>query len=57
MHQVLSINIDTCIPDEQVRTKAFEVVPQADYKQFLHDFKKPNLDETFTAGNTIRNRR
>jgi TnpA family transposase len=45
--QVLAINIDNSIPDEQVRAKAFEVVPQADYKQFLDDFKKPNLDRDF----------
>ena len=45
--QVMAINIDDRIPDEQVRAKAFEVVPLADYKQFLNDFKKPNLDRDF----------
>ncbi|MDZ4150857.1 MAG: Tn3 family transposase [Methylicorpusculum sp.] len=45
--QVLAINIDNSIPDEQVRAKAFEVVPLADYKQFLDDFKKPNLDRDY----------
>ena len=39
--KVLAINIDSGIPDEQVRAKAFEVVPEADYKQFLNEFKKP----------------
>lgn len=33
--KVLAINIDSGIPDEQVRAKAFEVVPEADYKQFV----------------------
>lgn len=44
---VLSINIDESIPDEQVREKAFEVIPKADYKQFLNDFKKPNLNRDY----------
>jgi hypothetical protein len=45
--KVLAINIDSGVPDEQVRAKAFEVVPEADYKQFIHEFKKPNLDRDF----------
>ena len=45
--KVLAINIDSGISDEQVRAKAFEVVPEADYKQFLNEFKKPNLDRDF----------
>lgn len=45
--QVMAVNIDHRIPDAQVREKAFEVVPQAHYKQFLKDFKKPKLDRNF----------
>lgn len=45
--QVMAINIDESIPDSQVRQKAFEVVPQDRYSQFLDDFKKPNLDRDF----------
>ena len=45
--QVMAINIDTRIPDDQVRAKAFEVVPLEGYKQFLKDFNKPNLDRDF----------
>jgi hypothetical protein len=45
--QVMAINIDERIPDSQVRQKAFEVVPQDRYPQFLDDFKKPNLDRDF----------
>ncbi|MDD1607941.1 MAG: Tn3 family transposase [Methylococcaceae bacterium] len=46
-YQVMAINIDKRIPDEQVRAKAFEVIPFADYKQFLNDFNKPNVDRDF----------
>ena len=46
-YQVMAINIDKCIPDDQVRAKAFEVIPLADYQQFLNDFKKPNVDRDF----------
>jgi TnpA family transposase len=45
--QVMAINIDARIPDDQVRAKAFEVVPLEGYKQFLKDFNKPNLDRDF----------
>jgi TnpA family transposase len=45
--QVMAINIDERIPDSQIRQKAFEVVPQDRYPQFLDDFKKPNLDRDF----------
>ena len=45
--QVMAINIDDRIPDNQVRAKAFEVVPLEGYKQFLKDFNKPNLDRDF----------
>jgi len=45
--QVMAINIDSRIPDDQVRAKAFEVVPLEGYKQFLKDFNKPNLDRDF----------
>lgn len=45
--QVMAINIDALIPDDQVRAKAFEVVPLEGYKQFLKDFNKPNLDRDF----------
>jgi hypothetical protein len=45
--QVMAINIDESIHDSQVRQKAFEVVPQDRYPQFLDDFKKPNLDRDF----------
>ncbi len=46
-YQVMAINIDKRIPDDQVRAKAFEVIPLADYQQFLNDFKKPNIDRDF----------
>lgn len=39
---VMTINIVDHIPDEKFREKAFEVIPQDHYKQFLHNFKKPN---------------
>jgi len=45
--QVMAINIDDQIPDSQIRQKAFEVVSQDHYPQFLSDFKKPNLDRDF----------
>lgn len=45
--QVMTINIDDHIPDEKVREKAFEVIPHEHYKQFLKDFKKPNMDRDF----------
>ncbi len=45
--QVMNINIDDHIPDNKVREKAFEVIPQDHYKQFLQDFKKPNMDRDF----------
>jgi hypothetical protein len=45
--QVMAINIDARIPDDQVRAKAFEVIPFEGYKQFLKDFNKPNLDRDF----------
>jgi len=45
--QVMAINIDSRIPDEQVRAKAFEAIPIEGYKQFLKDFNKPNLDRGF----------
>jgi TnpA family transposase len=41
---IMAINIDKKIPDEQVRAKAFDIVPEAHYSQFLSDFKKPNLN-------------
>ena len=46
-YQVMAINIDQRIPDEQVRAKAFEVIPVADYQQFLNDFNKPTVDRDF----------
>ena len=46
-YQVMAINIDKRISDEQVRAKAFEVIPLADYQQFLNDFNKPNVDRDF----------
>jgi TnpA family transposase len=46
-YQVMAVNIDNSIPDDQVRAKAFEVIPQADYQQFLKAFKKPNFDRDF----------
>lgn len=45
--QVMAINIDSRIPDGQIRARAFEVIPQDEYKQFLKDFNKPNLDCDF----------
>ena len=45
--QVMMVNMNDNIPDHMVRTKAFEVVPKEDYKRFLSDFKKPNLDREF----------
>lgn len=45
--QVMAINIDSRIPDGQIRAKAFEVIPIEGYKQFLKDFNKPNLDRDF----------
>jgi len=45
--QVMAINIDALIPDDQVRAKAFEIVPLEGYKQFLKDFNKPNLNRDF----------
>ncbi len=46
-YHVMAVNIDERIPDEQVRAKAFEVIPQEDYPQFLKEFKKPNFDRDF----------
>jgi len=46
-YKVMAVNIDDRIPDEQIRDKAFEVIPQEDYQQFLKAFKKPNLDRDF----------
>jgi TnpA family transposase len=46
-YQVMAINIDDRIPDDQVRAMAFEVIPHADYQQFLKAFKKPNFDRDF----------
>jgi hypothetical protein len=46
-HKVMMINVDETISDDQVRKKAFQVVPKKDYNQFLDDFKKPNLDRDF----------
>lgn len=45
--QVMAINIDSRIPGGQIRAKAFEVIPQDEYKQFFKDFNKPNLDRDF----------
>ncbi len=46
-HKVMMVNVNDNIPDHLVRTKAFEVVPKDDYKRFLSDFKKPDLDREF----------
>jgi hypothetical protein len=46
-YQVMAINIDKRISDEQVRAKAFEVIPLADYQQLLNDFNKPTVDRDF----------
>lgn len=45
--KVLAININEKIPDDQVRKWVFEIIPKPDYKQFLKDFKKPNMDRDF----------
>ena len=46
-HKVMMVNVNKKIPDHLVRDKAFEVVPENEYKRFLSDFKKPNLDRDF----------
>jgi len=52
--QVMAINIDARIPDDQVRAKAFEVIPFEGYKQFLKDFLTSlTWIGTFTAGNIM----
>ncbi|NQY64947.1 MAG: Tn3 family transposase [Alteromonadaceae bacterium] len=45
--EVLAININESIPDEQVRETAFKIIPKENYKQFLKDFKKPNLNRDY----------
>ena len=44
---MIGININDSIPNEQIRAKAFKMIPLAYYKQFLNDCKKPNLDHDF----------
>ena len=46
-YQVMAINIDDRIPDGHIREKVFELIPKADYQQFLKAFKKPNFDRDF----------
>lgn len=45
--KIMSININKSIPDNQIREKAFEIIPQSNYKSFLKDFYKPNLNRDF----------
>ncbi|WP_323851883.1 DUF4158 domain-containing protein [Xenorhabdus szentirmaii] len=45
--KILAININKSIPDHQIRERAFEVIPQSNYKKFLKDFHKPNLNRDF----------
>ena len=56
--KVLAININDAIPDDQIRERAFEIIPETEYKQFLKDFKKPNMDRDFyrwkSYGNSAR---
>ncbi len=44
---MIGININDSIPNEQIRAKAFKMIPLAYYKQFLNDCKKTNLDHDF----------
>lgn len=59
--KIMAININDKISNEQIREKAFKIIPKSDYQQFLSDFKKPNLNRDFyrweyyeTLGMTIK---
>ena len=45
--KILAINVNDSIPDEQIRKIAFQIIPKSNYKQFIHDFKKPNLSRDY----------
>ena len=46
-YEVLAININEAIPDGRIRETAFKIIPKDNYKKFLKDFKKPNLNRDF----------
>ncbi len=45
--KVLAVNINEAIPDREVRDNVFEIIPKENYKQFLSDFKKPNMNRDY----------
>lgn len=46
-HKIMLVNVNDKIPDAQVRGKAFEILPKAEYIQFLSDFKRINFSCDF----------
>lgn len=46
-YKVMMVNVNDKIPDHLVRDKAFEIVPKEEYRRFLSDFKKPNLERDY----------
>lgn len=46
-HKIMLVNVDDKVPDAQVRSKAFEIVPKNEYRRFLSEFKKTNFSCDF----------
>jgi len=46
-YKIMLVNVNDKIPDAQVRSKAFEIVPKDEYRKFLSEFKKTNFSRDF----------
>lgn len=52
-YKIMLVNVNDKIPDAQVRSKAFEIVPKDEYRKFLSEFKKQTFHATLIVGNSM----